>query len=808
MSDMDEFPAAETPTLHLSLETIVDRFLHHKIFRENITAYKFIPAKDADYTAFPDDLDVSIVAALQTAGIHQLYTHQAEAWRKIRSGANVVIETPTASGKTLCYNLPVLQAILENPESRALYIFPTKALSMDQAVEFNRLVAALDSKIVINTFDGDTPPNIRQQIRKQANVIISNPDMLHQGILPHHTKWVKLFQNLRYVVIDELHAYRGIFGSHFANVIRRLKRICRFYGSQPQFICSSATIANPREHAFNLMEEDVELIDQSGAPTNARHFMFFNPPIIDKELGIRASYLKQTRNLARILLENEIDTIIFGLSRLNVEILTKYLKDDFERGRGEALRQEIIVGYRGGYLARRRKEIEAGLKESKIKCVVATNALELGIDIGGLDASLIAGYPGTISSTWQQAGRAGRRGRLSLSILVGRSNPVDQFILAHPEFFFGKSPETARINPNNLILLLEHLKCAAFELPFRKGEQFGTISADDLQALLEYLHQSEIIQPVNDRWHWTSQTYPAADVSLRNISAENFVVVDRSGGERIIGNVDYNMASSTVYPGAVYLLDGNQYVVEELDWDGRRAFVKPSPGEYFTTPIDYTHVKILDIFEERKAGPIRIEHGEIQAISKAVGFKKIKFYSSENVGYGQINLPEQEIVTSAYWFTIPQSQLDELPFSRSENIDGILGLSYAMHHMAAFLLMSEVGDLHRAIGDKSAEWYVRSLQNDRGVYPQKKWDEEKPIDLSAMDEFQPTIFVYDNYPGGIGLSEELYLHHEELLDKTLRLIRDCSCKEGCPACVGPPAEVGQKARFVAIEILNLLQRRI
>ncbi|MFQ6618092.1 MAG: DEAD/DEAH box helicase, partial [Fidelibacterota bacterium] len=434
----------------LNVREIIERLKKDKSHGKNITAVKLIPSKEGNYTSYPEDINPILKRALQREGIEKLYSHQLESYEHVKNGRDVVIVTPTASGKTLCYNLPVLQTILNDPSARALYLFPTKALSQDQMDELHKIVELMGKEIKTYTYDGDTPQAARIAIRNQGHIIITNPDMLHTGILPHHTKWIKLFENLRFVVIDEIHYYRGVLGSHLANVLRRLKRICNFYGSSPQFICSSATIANPGELAQNLIERDVILIDKNGAPVSEKFFILYNPPVVNKELGIRASYIKSAKNLATVFIKNDIQTIVFAISRLNVEIITKYLKEMFEKG---VLQEELISGYRGGYLPSVRRRIEAGIRGGKIKGVVATNALELGIDIGQLDSCIISGYPGTISSTLQQAGRSGRRSGSSVAILVARSNPLDQFIVTHPEYFFQSSPEHGLINPDTLQIL-------------------------------------------------------------------------------------------------------------------------------------------------------------------------------------------------------------------------------------------------------------------------------------------------------------------------------------------------------------------
>ena len=568
--------------------------------------------------------------------------------QKTLAGRNVVVVTPTASGKTLCYNIPVLNTLLTHPDARALYLFPTKALAQDQMEELYQLIQLTGRDLKTFTYDGDTPQDARRAIRAQGHVVVSNPDMLHAGILPHHTKWVQLFENLKYVVIDELHSYRGVFGSHLTNVLRRLKRICAFYGSKPQFICCSATIANPKELAAKLLEEDVELVDNNGAPRGEKYFVFYNPPVVNQQLGIRRSYVNETRSVALSFLKRGLQTLVFANSRLVTEILVTYLKDALERN---VLSRDLVRGYRGGYLPLERREVEKGLREGKILGVVATNALELGVDIGSLEVCVMAGYSGSIASTWQRAGRAGRRSGVSAAVLVASSAPLDQFIVEHPEYFFGQSPEHGLINPDNLEILLNHVKCAVFELPFTDGEKFGGVETRDI---LKFLEENGFVHAAGGQWHWTSEAYPADVVSLRSVSSDNFVVLDVTGEPKIISKVDFPSALTTVHEKAIYIHEGQQYFVEKLDYKERRAHVKRVDLDYFTDAISYTQVRILDTFESQPLKNSVKQSGEIHLTTQVVGFKKIKFYTLENVGAGDLELPEQEMHTTSYWLTLPK----------------------------------------------------------------------------------------------------------------------------------------------------------
>ncbi len=779
----------------MSIEEIIESWKRSKNISPCITGIRVFQKREGQYQPFPDFLHPLLIDALKEQGIERLYSHQVEAIEWIEKGRDVVIVTPTASGKTLCYNLPVLNEKLRNPASKSIYLFPTKALSQDQRVELQSLIERIQRPIRTFTYDGDTPQEARQAIRTQGDIVITNPDMLHTGILPHHTKWLNFFQNLKFVVIDEVHTYRGVFGSHMTNVLRRLHRICQFYGSRPQFICCSATIANPKELAEKLLEREVHLVDRNGAPSSEKIFLFYNPPVVNKELGIRSNHLHVARKLISPFIEQGIQCILFATSRLNVEILTKYLKDRFEKRLED---KGKIRGYRGGYLPEVRREIEQGLREKRVKTVISTNALELGIDIGDLDVCIIAGYPGSIASTYQQAGRVGRRSEKSLAILVARSHPLDQFIVENPDYFFGSSPEHGLINPDNLLILLSHIQCAAFELPFREGECFGK---ENLKELLRYLEEKGSLHHVNQHWYFTQEAYPAEKVSLRSVSEENFVVIDTTKKkEEVIAEVDFTSAHTTLYEGAVYLCESELYTVEKLDYKNRRAYVKKTGGDYYTEAIDYTDVSILEGFERREGRGVEYEHGEVRVATRLVGYKKIKFYTLENLGYGKIELPDLEFHTTSYWIAFQWSLLQDLPFSRLDLIDGILGLGYAFHTMAAIHLMCDPRDIHRCVGDRGAKWFVRLSRDSKGIYSSLNSSEE--ILEKNLGLFEPTLFIYDNYPGGMGFSPQLFDDTPELLKKTQRLISKCKCQSGCPSCVGPVKEVGEKSKEVALSLLN------
>src|SRR5215470_329012 len=660
-------PPASLETVHNILGSLVARYCQEEV----LIAIRQIPAREAKFHPMPVWVTSALAEAYQNKGIRELYSHQTSTAQLVRDGKNVVVVTPTASGKTLCYNLPVLNAVLENADTRALYLFPTKALAQDQLAELQDLAKRLDDCFGVFTYDGDTPSDARKAIRERGQIVLTNPDMLHTGILPHHTKWMRLFENLRYVVLDELHTYRGVFGSHLANVLRRLRRIARFYGSDPQFICCSATIANPGELASQLIDKEVEAVEENGAPAGEKLFVFYNPPMVNRNLGIRRSYINEATRVAKELLSRKLQTIVFTNSRLHTEVILTYLQQANPPKPGQP---EAIRGYRGGYLPGERREIERGLRDGRVLGVVATNALELGIDVGSLDACLMAGYPGSIASTWQRAGRAGRRTGSSCAIFVASSAPLDQFIVQHPGYFFGNSPEQAYIQPDNLEIFLNHLKCAAFELPISPDEEFGDVN---LPELCEQLGETGFLHQSGGDWHWIDEAYPADTVSLRSVTSDNFVIIDTTGEDRgkreVIGEVDFSSALTTVHPKASYIHQGQQYHVEHLDFDKRKAYVKPVNVDYFTDAIRNTEVRVLEVAEEEVvAGPAVRAHGDVLVRSQVVGFKKIKFFTNENVGSGKLELPENEMHTTSFWLTLAHTMLADLPFSLSERQNGLL----------------------------------------------------------------------------------------------------------------------------------------
>jgi DEAD/DEAH box helicase domain-containing protein len=763
-----------------------------------ITAVRHFDAKPPVFSPFPSSLDPRIVEALKARGVQQLYSHQAKAFDTVAKGEHLVVVTPTASGKTLCYNLPVLQALVQQPEARVLYLFPTKALAQDQLAELMELSKSLPDMRMF-TYDGDTPQDARRSVRARANLVLTNPDMLHSGILPHHTKWVNLFQNLKYVVIDELHAYRGVFGSHLANVLRRLKRICRHYGATPQFIMASATIANPGDLAQRLTGETVVELNESGAPTGEKTFMVYNPPVVNPELGIRAPYLGEASKLATRFLKQKVATIVFCQSRLSTEVVLASIKKGVEDKTGDS---GIVRGYRGGYLPLRRREVEQGLRSGDVLGVVSTSALELGIDIGHLDVAVLAGYPGTIASMWQQAGRAGRRSGESAAVMVATSSPMDQYLAAHPDYLFGASPEHARINPENPFILINHVKCAAFELPIGAEEAFG----GDVSAHLAALEDEGVLHRAGEHFHWSSETYPADHISLRTVTSDNFLVIDTTARDaaqvkrrQIIAEVDWKSAFSMIYPKAIYMLEGDPFEVQEFHYredEEKVAYVKRVAVDYFTDAISAKGVWILQRFGRQETPGLLAEQGEVLVAEKVVGFKKIKMGTLENVGSGEVELPQQEMQTTSVWLTLHPGLLAEISPRRDDLVDGLRALTHLLHSLAPIFLLCDIRDVGAWLGDGSPSQAGQVVTR-----------ETMRAQLLQGETFTPTIYLYDNQPGGIGLAERIFEVLPELLARGLETLEACGCRSGCPSCVGPVNEVGRQAKPITLAILKRLVAR-
>lgn len=838
----------------MSLNAIIEQLRRNRSFMSQVVAWERLTPRPARVADFPDSVPQSMRAALAARGISALFTHQAAAVTAVARGENVVVSTATASGKSLCYNISVLARLLERPTARALYLFPTKALAHDQMAETAALIDYRRLPVEVNSYDGDTPQSKRRQVRQSSGIVITNPDMLHTGILPYHPTWRALFSNLEYVVLDEIHAYRGIFGSHVGNVVRRLRRLCAFYGSNPQFICCSATIANPREHAERLVEVPFTLVDErdNGAPTGEKHFILYNPPVIDETLGLRASTVLAAKDAALTFMYEDVQTIVFARARQTMELLLIYLRSELAYAGRDAT---AVAGYRGGYLPLERREIEHGLRSGAVRGVVATNALELGIDIGELDAAVLTGYPGSVASTWQQAGRAGRRTAQSVAIMVASNQPLDQYICNHPRYLFGQSPEHALINPDNLPIVVKHLLCASFELPFQADEAFGGLG--QVQTLLNALEAEGMLHATRDQYHWVGEGSPASRVSLRTSGSETVVIQDISqGAPRVIGELDLDSVPMLAHEGAIYMHQAETYLVEQLDWNGRIAHVRSVDVDYYTRSSIGSTIRQLAAEAEKTTGGLLIAHGDVSVVTQATGYRKIKQYTHETLGYGEIDLPEMTLETTGYWLIFSQALTERLwdlgillrpndygpdwqaqrqralardghrcrtcgasggllhvhhvrPFReygyvpgqnqnhrQANELDNLVtlclschrraeagqqtrsalgGMSYVLRNLAPLFLMCDSGDIQ--VGAES---------------------------LSPLTK-APTIVVYERVAAGVGFSECLFDVHDELLDAALELVTSCRCRDGCPACVGPPGEIGPDTKAVTRQLLTILK---
>jgi len=752
----------------LDAATVLERILQEPSLARGVVHHEIVPVCEAVYADVPAWLDHRIRAGLSARGIDRLYCHQAEAIDSVRAGKDVVVVTPTASGKSLCYTLPTLQAIADDPAARALFLFPTKALGQDQVAELSALSRAAGLNVSAATYDGDTPAPIRSAVRKAGQVVVTNPDMLNSAILPHHTKWFQLFEQLRVIVIDELHTYRGVFGSHVANVIRRLLRLCAHYGSRPVIVCCSATIGNPAELAAMLTGRPIGLIDRNGAPAGERHILLVDPPVLDAATGARGSALTLANRWALPFLRAGRQTIVFGRSRVAVEILLTGLREALRESFGPRTR---VRGYRGGYLPTERRSIEHGLRDGEVLGVVATNALELGVDIGRLDTAILAGYPGSIAATWQQIGRAGRRLGTSVAVLVASPAPVDQYVIHHPEFLLGGRPEEARLDPDNVHVLLAHLRAATFEMPFEPGDVFGPAPADDLLAFLA--EEGHVRQAGDGRWYWSSENFPASEISMRAAAPENVVIIDTTPDRpRVLGEVDLFSAQVLVHERAIYIHESLQYYVDRLDWGEKKAYVHRVDVDHYTYASRAVTLKPLDVFAEAPAPGGRRIHGEVMVASLATLFKKLKFVTDENVGWGPIDLPELELQTTAYWLTAERAASG---WRRNELDVALLGAGRAIQTVASVLLMVDPRDL--------------------GLVSQ----------VRSPHHEAPTIYLYEAIPGGVGLSERLWERHDELIAAADDLIAACGCEAGCPACTGPRLEPDVDAKLLARRLLAALQ---
>jgi DEAD/DEAH box helicase domain-containing protein len=838
----------------------------------NIAEWRQIQSRKAQCKPIPTNLHPGLSESLSRQNITNLFLHQYIAWERATEGKNVIISTGTASGKTLAYNLPILDSLIRDDQVRALYIFPTKALAQDQLNELQGIVSDLTtsleenpkldySTIPIAVYDGDTESKDRARIREKARVVITNPDMLHIGILPHHTQWAEFFRECKFIVIDEIHAYRGVFGSHVANVIRRLKRITKYYGSKPQFFLTSATIGNPVELGEKLIEEPVELIDQDGSNHGPRNFIIYNPPIVDQDLGLRRSSLLESVRLAEDLIHYDIQTIIFGRSRRSIELILTYLKENLlsQNGRSDDKHwntgkdSEIIRGYRSGYLPAERRAIERGLRTGDVRAVVATNALELGIDIGAMGASVLVGYPGTIASTWQQAGRAGRGDESSLILLIASASPLDQFLAHNPDYFFARSPEKAFINSDNLLILLAHIRCALFELPFEDGETFGAFPHEQFMEILELLLTQGLVHKSGSKHFWMADQYPAENISLRVASPKRILLQIPIADKLVtIGEVDFESAAWLVHPNAIYLQESQMYKVEELNLEKGFAHLASTSTDYYTQPKISTNIELITLNKEEYVQGAVKSLGELLVTTQVTGYRQVRWFTHERLGYGDLDLPAFELNTMGYWLAINSETVEnlrnkglwhsdpnkygsswkrqkELARARDNYTCQVCGVNetdraHDVHHITPFrqfnspLQANELSNLitlcpscHRraetAVRIRSglsglahvliqiSPIFLMCDARDLGVYS----DPQSPIAAG-----NPAIVLYERIPAGIGFSQRLFEIHTDLIGNSYHLVNTCQCVDGCPSCVGPAGENGLGGKQETLALIELL----
>ncbi len=835
----------------MDITQTLDDWLKEAEFAENIAYQQLTPPRQALFEPFPSSIHSALKRTLNGKGITALYSHQAKAISLLESGENIVISTGTSSGKSLCYGIPILNQQLNQPGTTSLLLFPTKALTNDQYNNFADHAEQLpDGNIKPAIYDGDTPNHQRSAMRKSATILMTNPDMLHQGILPHHTNWARFFSNLRFVVIDEIHIYRGVFGSHFANLMRRLKRICAFYNAYPQFVLTSATIGNPEELAASLIEQKVHLIDEDGSPKGPAHFLVYNPPLVDEKLGIRKSSIDFGVTFAQKLMHADHQSLVFARTRRTVEMLLTYL-----RNRLPLQEQSAVRGYRSGYLKSERREIEQGLKSGSVRAVFSTSALELGVDIGDLDAVILVGFPGTIATTHQRIGRAGRQQQPSLGIMIATNEAMDQYLAAHPEYLVDRNPEQALIDPQNLVILLQHIGCAAFELPFSRSEGFGSMNPEELARFLDLLEQSGSLTRQGEEYYWLADRYPAAEVSLRS-STPNVVslnVVEENNESHFIGSVDANAARWYVHKDAIYLHDAEMYEVMDLNLEQGVCYLKPSHSEYFTIPVIDTRIIEYNLTSSVSYQNFSANYGSLDLEISINTFQKKRWMTNELLGVGQIDLPPQNLHTTGFWLGISPNFVETL---RSEKLWGadpnvygpdwnrlrqkiLLRDNYTcrscgktfdvselhVHHLQPFrtfadpAMANQPSNLvtlcaschHKAeinvmvrSGLAAASYALRSIA------PLLIMCDREDISLlsenrSILNDANPAILVYDNVPGGIGLSRKLYDLRNFWIDRAIEVIQDCQCESGCPACVGPVGEPGYGGKKEALALLKGLR---
>lgn len=834
-----------------SLDGIIQSLQKNPSFRENITYLLERQPRKPVIEELPAMLHPSLRDSLARNGITGLYSHQLRSFELYQHHQNYVIATGTSSGKSLCYQLPILDTICHEENSTALLMFPTKALANDQLNAIRALVPEeISDSCRTAIYDGDTPQRERVAIREMANVILTNPDMLNIGILPNHPLWERFFENLKFVVIDEIHIYRGVFGSHVGNLMRRLQRITSFYGSTPLFIMTSATINNPQQLSEKLVEKDVVLINEDGSPQGKKYFLVYNPPLINDELGIREGLLTTTGKFLSLLYQQNIQTLVFCRTRRFVEILLRDVKDVLQ------IPGEKIRGYRSGYLKTERREIENGLKTGEIIIGIATNALELGVDIGGVDSVLLPGYPGTISALIQRAGRAGRKFNPSLAVFIASMNPLDQYLTRNPEYLMSRNPEEALINPDNPLILIEHLQCAVAEIPFDESDRFGKLESGEVREYLDYLTETGVLYKKNGRYHWVSDDYPTQHVSLRNTSSTSILLRNFQGGAvRVIGDVDYNSALWMVHAGAIYIHDGETYRVDDLDLENFVATLTSCEEDYLTEPVTSAEVEIVHVDKTSDLVNYRLNHGEVIIRTTVKGYKRIEWSTRETIDYTELDLPETMLRTVGFWVVLNKDCVEKMRNSgmwRSDRNDygpdwnSIRNLvrqrdsytcqacgkkesvgAHHVHHKIPFRLFNSLekanelnnlvtlcADCHSLV---ESQVRVRSALSGLNHILESLAPLMVMCDASDLGSFfepaakfadnQPAIIFYDNIPAGIGLTDNLYDRFDDLLSKSAELVKDCDCADGCPSCVGPSLEGTTGGKLETLQLIKYLQEK-
>jgi len=762
----------------------LQRLSSQRFFDRQIAHVEVLPERPARYGRLVGGLHPAVAAALKEQGIGRLYKHQAEAIAHLRRGKSVVIVTGTASGKTLCYNLPVVETLLEDPQATMLYLFPTKALTQDQLRGLGKFRCHSEPEpaaggsgarnqdlcrrpeggdlpeieFLAGAYDGDTPQNLRRKLRDGANVLLTNPDMLHQGILPQHPRWNRFFTHLRYIVIDEVHAYRGVFGSHLANVLRRLRRICAHYGATPQIICCSATIGNPKEHAEQITGQPMELVTNDGSPRGPKRFVLWNPPPVETAArgkegdwrvgGDRRSPLWEGVHLMSSLVKEGVQTIAFVRTRLAAELIFKNCRDLLEPVSPKLAR--AVHAYRGGYLPEERRKIEQKLVSKEILGVASTNALELGIDIGSLDACLLVGYPGTIASLWQQAGRAGRGKEEALIVLIGQNSPIDQYLMTHSQYLFAQNPEQAVVDPDNPHVTIGHLRCATHELPLRDEEVAGF--GPYAEVVLELLEEEGSVKHIEGRWYWARTEYPAAEVNLRNIAGPVYTIQEESKGEKVIGTLDEVSALSQLFTHAVYLHAGDTYFVTNLDLEQKIAHVARQELDYYTQSVQVSQIKVDEVEEEAEQFGGRVGFGDVTVTTTIPMFKKIRFHSRDSLGFEKLELPPQLLETVAMWLAPGEAAVKTLAERGLLIGEALIGLGNLLTEVAPMFVMCDPQDIGAVVDSASL-----------GV---------------------DALFLHDRYPGGMGYAKRCQERAGEILRTMYDVVCQCGCEDGCPSCVG------------------------